>query len=267
LKTLVVFLNELSFACSMAPEEMLPHVRSTLAAIRAAKKIRADIVVGPSSLAHVHLGDGTHSMAEVLRGDRDEWRFLLSLDQSSPQASYSHVMIPGQLEEVMFQGEAANGMHWARVNDSTIVSFAFPPNWGNSTVQAELRQLDGIGDLKTTAIAVPNLSLPEHVVTHRELIVRYGRELAKSSLIYEGDGFVVRIWFNDHPPPHFHVMLHRDTSEAVARYAIETLDLLSGKLRPPVRGTVEEWARSRRAELMSSWARCQNGQLPFRIEE
>jgi hypothetical protein len=254
----------------MSPEAMLPHVLSALAAIRAARRIRADlVVVGHVPLAQVFLGDGSCSMAAVLRGDinKDEWRFLSSLDQSSPWSAYPHAIAPGQLQQVMFQGHSAIGMLWARQNDSTIVSFAFPPNWTDSRVLAQLRQVDDTGDhLSSIEIAIPNLSRPEHVETHRELIAGYGHNLASSSLIYEGDGFVIRIWFNDHPPPHFHVMLRRDTSQASARYAIETLDVLSGKLAPALRKKVEAWARGRREELMSSWIRCRNGQHPFRVE-
>lgn len=270
MKSLAVFLNELSLACSMSPEAMLPRVLSTLAAIRAARRIRVDmVVVGHVPLSQVLLGDGTCTMAAVLRGDvnREEWRFLASLDQASPWSAYPQAVAPGQLEEVIFQGQSAIGMLWARRNGSAIVSFAFPPNWGDSSVQAELHQLDNTGiNFGRIEIAVPNLSGLEHVAVHRELIATYGRDLAKSSLIYEGDGFFIRIWFTDHPPPHFHVMLRRDTSDAAARYAIETLDLLSGKLAPPLRRRVEEWARGRREELMSSWTRCSNGQHPFRIE-
>jgi hypothetical protein len=182
-------------------------------------------------------------MAAVLRGDlnKDEWRFLAGLDQASPWSAYPQAVAPGQFEEIIFQGQAAMGMLWATRNGSTIVSFAFPPNWADRIVQAELHQVDDTGvDFSSIEIAVPNLSGPEHVAAHRELIATYGRDLAKSSLIYEGDGFFVRIWFNDHPPPHFHVMPRRDTSDAAARYAIETLDLLSGQLSPPLRRKVEE---------------------------
>ena len=249
---------------------MLPHVLSTLAAIRAARRIRVDmVVVGPVPLSRVTLGDGTWTMAAVLRGyaNRDEWRFLASLDQASPWSAYPQAVAPGQLEEVSFQGQPAIGMLWARRNGSTIVSFAFPPNWADSTVQAELHQIDDTGiNFSSIQIAVPNISEPAHVATHRELIATYGRDLAASSLIYEGDGFFIRIWFTDHPPPHFHVMLRRDTSDAAARYAIETLDLLSGQLSPPVRRRVEEWARGRREQLMSSWTRCSSGRHPFKIE-
>jgi len=80
----VIFLNELSFT-SENTDDFLTPVLSTFAAVKAAKRIRDDIVVaGREPLSGVVLGDGTRSLAELLRGDRDQWRFLKSLDQSSP---------------------------------------------------------------------------------------------------------------------------------------------------------------------------------------
>ena len=112
MKSVAVFLNELSLACSISPDAMLPHILSTLAAIRAAKRIRADIVVvGHVPLAQAFLGDGTCSLAAVLRGDvnKDEWRFLSSLDQSSPWSAYSQGIAPGELQQVIFRGQSGSG--------------------------------------------------------------------------------------------------------------------------------------------------------------
>ena len=70
----------------MSAEDMLPHVLSALAAIRSARRMRRDIVLGGEvPLRDVLLGDGTRSLAAVLRGDahKDEWRFLGILDQSN----------------------------------------------------------------------------------------------------------------------------------------------------------------------------------------
>ena len=173
---------------------------------------------------------------------------------------------PGQLQEVMFQGRAATGMLWAALNGSMIVSFAFHATWNDSKVLADLHGMDGAGIITPVQVPIPNLSRPDHVQHHRGLIEGYGRATLSSTLIHEGDGFMVRIWFNDHPPPHFHVLLRRDSSDSLARFAIETLDLLSGYVVPATRRKVQEWARGRREELMTNWARCVNHRLPFRME-
>jgi hypothetical protein len=271
-KSLVIFLNELSFNPGnvMLPEEMLPHVLSTLAALRATRRIRSDLtVVGHVSLSNVLLGGGTHSLAAVLRGDthKEEWRLLQSLDQVSPWNAYSDSIMPGDFQEVRFNGISATGMLWAKQNESTIVSFAFPPNWDSSFVDVQFHEMNETCNIVATNVQIPNLSKLEHVTAHRTLINDYGRTVSPSSLVYQGDGFVIRMYFNDHNPPHFHVMIRRDTSEAVARYDIRTLDRLSGNLPPALRKRVEEWAAARRADLMRNWIRCRARQHPISLQD
>jgi hypothetical protein len=271
-KRFVIFINELSLTPEsvMTPEEMLPHVLATLAAIRATRKMRHDLVVaGQVPLAGVFFDNGTHSLAAVLRGDahKEEWRLLQNLDQSSPWEAYPGLRTPGGLQEVHFQGTTALGMLWAKQNESTIVSFAFPPNWEASHVQAHFHEMDEAGDINSAEIQIPNLSKPEHVTIHRDLIANYGRTMSSSSVVYDGDGFVVRMFFNDHNPPHFHVMARRDTSETLAKCAIETLDLLSGELSAVLRARVTEWAKAQRGDLMRCWTLCRTGQHPFSLQD
>lgn len=248
---------------------MLPHVLSTLSALKAAKRIRRDLVlVGHVPLPGIPLGDGTQSLAAMLRGDtyKEEWRFLNSLMQLSPWDAYPGLVIPGKLHEVLFEGESGVGMLWALLNDSTVVSFAFPPRWGDSHVRAQFHEIDQDGNSALGQVTIRNLSNPQHAEVHRDLLECYGRSLSSSSLVHEGDGFVIRIWFNDHPPPHFHVLMHRDTSESLGKFRIDTLDVLSGNVPPQIRTRVQEWARERRQELMSNWERCANRRHPFLME-
>lgn len=269
MKSLVIFLNELSFSSSISAEEMLPHVLSALAAIRAARRLRRDIVLGGTvPFGSVLLGDGTCSLGAILRGDayKDEWRFLRILDQSNPDDARDLNRL-GELQEVRFRGQCAIGMLWAKQNGSAILSFAFAPDWSESQVEAQFLEMDHSTAIVSADVTIPNLSKPSHVTTHRELINNYGRKISSSSLIYEGEGFVIRIWFNDHNPPHFHVLARRDTSETLARCAIATLDFLSGDLSPSTRRRVREWAAAKIDHLMEAWTRCQLGQHPFSLEE
>ena len=254
----------------MNAEEMLPHVLSTLAAVRGAKRIRDDILVaGHMSLSNLLLGDRGYSLAAILRGDahKDEWRFLRSLEQSSPWDEYPHSTRPDAFQEVHFNGVPAVGMLWARQNDSMILSFAFHPNWGESHVSAQFREMNDAREIIPSEVQIPNLSTREHATVHRELITSYGRTVASSSLIYEGNGFVIRIWFNEHPLPHFHVLLRRDTSDSLASLAIDTLDILAGDLPPAMRNKVKEWAESQKEILILSWERCKLGQHPYLLQE
>ena len=51
-------------------------------------------------------------------------------------------------------------------------------------------------------------------------------------------GIVVRMFFNDHAPPHFHAYYGSDE----ALFAIETLSLIAGRLPARATGLAVEWA-------------------------
>ena len=62
-------------------------------------------------------------------------------------------------------------------------------------------------------------------------------------------GIIIRMQFNDHPPPHFHVQSGGKT----AMVSIRSLRLLEGDLSPRVLGLVAEWAALHREELLLDW--------------
>ena len=75
-------------------------------------------------------------------------------------------------------------------------------------------------------------------------------------------GIVIRLYFDDHAPPHFHASYGDD--EAVVD--IDNLAVLSGHLPARAQGLVVEWAALRRPELLEAWRRAKNLQPPGRIE-
>ncbi|MEZ5366285.1 MAG: DUF4160 domain-containing protein [Bryobacterales bacterium] len=64
-------------------------------------------------------------------------------------------------------------------------------------------------------------------------------------------GIVIRMYFDDHNPPHFHAVY----GEHEAQIGIETLDILEGGLPRRAASLVREWAEIHRAELRENWAR------------
>ena len=64
-------------------------------------------------------------------------------------------------------------------------------------------------------------------------------------------GIAIRMFFSDHPPPHFHVAYQRYR----AVIAIESGAIISGALPPAVHRLVREWAGRHRAELLDNWQR------------
>ncbi len=69
-------------------------------------------------------------------------------------------------------------------------------------------------------------------------------------------GIVIRMYYNDHQPPHFHAHY----GEHQAEINIETFEILNGKLPQRVLGLALEWAALHRDELRADWERARNEQ-------
>jgi hypothetical protein len=66
-------------------------------------------------------------------------------------------------------------------------------------------------------------------------------------------GLVIRMYYDDHPPPHFHVY----AAEEDASISIETLEITEGRLSRRTLAMVLEWASEHRAELRENWLLCE----------
>ena len=71
-------------------------------------------------------------------------------------------------------------------------------------------------------------------------------------------GILIRMYFNDHPPPHFHARYN----EFEAVIEIGSLSVLEGGLPRRALALVLEWAAQHNSELLSDWELCQSKQQP-----
>jgi hypothetical protein len=74
-------------------------------------------------------------------------------------------------------------------------------------------------------------------------------------------GIVIRMYFDDHPPPHFHA----EYGEHKAVVEIHSLAAIGGYLPPRVQGLVVEWAAQHREELLDLWERAAGSQPLYKI--
>ena len=74
-------------------------------------------------------------------------------------------------------------------------------------------------------------------------------------------GIVIRMYFADHGPPHFHALY----GESEALVGIESLAVLHGRLPPRAQGLVAEWASLHQAELRKAWERVKGLEIPGKI--
>lgn len=66
-------------------------------------------------------------------------------------------------------------------------------------------------------------------------------------------GIVIRMYFQDHLPPHFHATYAGE--EVLVR--IDTLEVLAGAVPRRALALVLEWAQLHRAELADDWERAE----------
>jgi hypothetical protein len=69
-------------------------------------------------------------------------------------------------------------------------------------------------------------------------------------------GIVIRMYVNDHNPPHFHAAY----GEFEALINIETMRIYQGDLPRRALGLVLEWAALHRGELQQDWSRARKGE-------
>ena len=62
-------------------------------------------------------------------------------------------------------------------------------------------------------------------------------------------GIIIRMFWEDHPPPHFHAIY--GTHEALIEIA--SADIIAGSLPTGARSLVRQWAELHRDELMHDW--------------
>jgi hypothetical protein len=66
-------------------------------------------------------------------------------------------------------------------------------------------------------------------------------------------GIIIKMYFSDHNPPHFHA----EYESYKAEYEIKTLDRIAGILPSRAHALVLEWASLHKDELLTNWEQAQ----------
>ena len=75
-------------------------------------------------------------------------------------------------------------------------------------------------------------------------------------------GIVIKMYFADHAPPHFHA----EYSGTEALISIETLATFAGGIPPRALGLVTEWASIHQDDLRAAWEKAAHLQPVEKIE-
>ncbi|MBU1754008.1 DUF4160 domain-containing protein [bacterium] len=71
-------------------------------------------------------------------------------------------------------------------------------------------------------------------------------------------GIIIKLFFGDHPPPHFHAVY----GEYIALFNIETLEMIEGDLPTRAKKLVKEWVTMYKDELKNIWETQEFRKLP-----
>ena len=75
-------------------------------------------------------------------------------------------------------------------------------------------------------------------------------------------GIIVRMWHDDHPPPHIHV----EYAGIEAVFQIPDGELLEGALPVKQNKLVQAWMVLHADELVADWTLAASGTTPYKIE-
>lgn len=75
-------------------------------------------------------------------------------------------------------------------------------------------------------------------------------------------GIVIRMFFEDHAPPHFHA----EYNEFELLVGISPIKILQGKAPKRVESMVLEWAALHQEELVMAWDQCSKPEHPNKID-
>ena len=71
-------------------------------------------------------------------------------------------------------------------------------------------------------------------------------------------GIIIKMYFNDHLPPHFHAVY----GEYNGIFSIDTLEMLEGDLPNRACSLINEWAAKYQNELIAMWKNKEFKKLP-----
>jgi hypothetical protein len=75
-------------------------------------------------------------------------------------------------------------------------------------------------------------------------------------------GILIRMFFDEHAPPHFHA----EYGEFKASINIQTLEVFQGTLPRRAQELVLDWAELHQNDLFQNWELCRNHKEPHKIE-
>lgn len=74
-------------------------------------------------------------------------------------------------------------------------------------------------------------------------------------------GIVIRMYYNDHNPPHFHAAY----GNAEGVFSIDPVALMQGQMPSRASAMILQWATLHRQELLENWEILRNNRVPVKV--
>ncbi len=264
MRPLVLYLNELSCGFKdLTLDSIRLHVVNTITTLRKVSQQREDTILRMHcKLSDLVLGQEHLPLAAILPGSNDGFTQFKRLLDKAPCSFVTNLD-----HEVRCGEQTSIGLAWADLDDSFVFSFGHSEPWSSQAISCQRYVLDKSANINTTAIEVRNLATETHAEVWKKHLKDYGSNPAKSSLLYEGNGFFMRMHLHDHDPPHLHIYPRRsDMRDRIARIRIDNCDLMDGSLSSAMNREISEVITRHRTTLLEGWKACRAGKLPLRLE-
>ena len=260
-------MNESSLPSSGLPQaELNAAVIRMIAALRKISALADELVFGAQApITDAPLCENYQTLASLTSEiDRDWWRLFKSIDSRSPLRATPHSIPPAEYEEVRVSGARSEGAEWARANSSLVLSFPWNGEFRQHTLQGVLHKLRE-DEVVEEDLTIRQVSTTESVEHWREFIENYGLREAASSLIYQDARVQLRMYLNDHAPPHVHVFVPSEARRCVAKIRIDNAEFLKSELSGEIAAYVVKLVAEHMQQLSRGWERCRAGQHPIQL--
>ena len=195
--------------------------------------------------------------------NKDKYRNLL---RKTINLANSDVQL---LQEIYLDEKSAQGLNSADAIKSWAVSlFLINTVWTQPSITGQRYELDEIsGNFNgPTPSIIRHLSEILHMHHWITEIRDWGATVAPSCVLDKLNGHSVVMYQGpkEHNPPHVH-LLDKKSGNSLAKYRIDVFERPKGP--PTWDAEMKVWVAQYRDQLLKSWARCQQGGLPFEIEK
>lgn len=263
-----LFMNDASYPLSaVADWEVEREILQLMKTLKRVKGLNRPIILGsalrlteiPITRAYRTLA----SYAEIL--GREWWRFIRGLEQRAPYSSMPQCVGPDVGVHISHGGGGSVGVLWSIKNSAFMISFASSAPWRTHVVPVSVCSCTN-GRHAPEDVTCRNISAPEHVELWQNDILDFSYSEASSSTIYDSVGFRLKMYLNDHEPPHVHVYQSGNLRKCIGRVRLDHVEVMEDEgFSGAVKKDVLELLSARRDELLRAWIRCRGGQLPNQI--